>query len=401
MKIKIGVFFGGKSVEHEVSVITALQAIEHIDKDKYDIIPIYISKKSQMYVGQEIGNIEKYKNINELLERSIQVTIANENGKALILRTKSAFLQKREYDYFDIAFPIVHGTEVEGGALYGYFKSLGIPCVGSDILASAVAMNKYTTKCVLKENEIPILDCICFNMQEYKDEHKDIISNIEEKFKLPVIVKPVDSGSSVGIAIAKNIEELENNIEDAFKYSSKILVEKAIKNMKEVNCSVLGDYESCMVSECEEPIKSEEILSYKDKYISGGKKIGGQKGMNVAGLKLPADISTSDKNQIQELAKKTFKVLGCNGVVRIDFMIDEDENKIYVNEINTIPGCLSFHLWRASSLEYKELLNKMIELELKRKREEDNITYSFESNILSNVTLNGIKGAKGVKGINK
>jgi len=392
MKIKLGVFFGGKSVEHEVSVITALQAIENIDREIYEVIPVYMTKNNEMYVGEEIGNVENYKDIKNLLEKSTKITITSKNGKGLIIKEKAGILSKKEYDYFDIAFPIVHGTEVEGGALFGFFKTLNIPCTGCDILSSAMSMDKYVTKCMLKENNVNILECLCFSEFE-----ENLYEKIEEKFNYPVIVKPVDSGSSVGIAIAKNRNELENNVEDAFRYSKRILIERAVIKMREINCSVLGYDQEIFTSECEEPIKTEEILSYKDKYVSGGKKIGGSKGMNVSGLKLPADISVDMKNTIQEMAKKTFEVMRCSGVIRIDFIIDEEDGNVYVNELNTIPGCLSFHLWRASGMQYKDMLNKVLEYALQRKRQEQNLNYSFDSNILSNVSFGGTKGSKGNK----
>lgn len=391
MKIKVGVIFGGKSVEHEVSVITGLQAIENMDKEKYDIIPIYMTKNNEMYVGNNIGKIANYKNIPELLKESERVVLSGDNGRAQILRYKSSMFKSNIYDYFDIAFPIVHGTDVEGGALYGFFKILNVPCVGSDILSSSICMDKYIAKCILKEKNLPVLDALCFDVKEYKTDLNGIKQTIIDKFGLPVILKPVDSGSSVGISIAKNEQELEESIDEAFKYSKRILAEHAITNMREINCSVLGDYEYTMASECEEPIKSDDILSYNDKYVSGGKKIGGEKGMNVGGLKLPADIPENIKEEIQDLAQKTFKALGCTGVVRIDFMIDNDSNKIYVNEINTIPGCLSFHLWKATNLQYKDLLNNLIDITLKRKREEDSILYSFDTNMLQTISIDNPK----------
>ena len=397
MKIKIGVFFGGNSVEHEVSIITALQAIENIDRNKYDIIPIYITKENKMYCGNFIGDITQYKNINNLLHISSQVTLAQRGNKVILLKCNKKFYESSVYDYIDIAVPIVHGTNVEDGTLQGYLKMFNIPYVGSDIISSACGMDKYVCKCLLKDNDIPVLDCKCFTLKDYNENLKNIINTVEKEFSYPVIVKPVNLGSSVGIQIAKNQEELNDAIEDAFTYSKKILIEKAIKNLREINCSVVGDYEFAEASECEEPIKTDEILSFNDKYISGGKKIGGNKSMNAGVLKLPADISPEVKQTIQELSVKTFKVLGCSGVIRIDFMIDEDTNSIYVNEVNTIPGSLSFHLWKATNLTYTKLLDKLIDLSLKRNREDNNITYSFESNILSGYSLNGLKGIKGTK----
>lgn len=391
MKIKIGVFFGGKSVEHEVSIITAIQAIENIDKDKYDVIPIYIAKDNKMYCGHCIGDINQYKNIENLIHISSQITLAQRDNKVILIRCNKKIYESTIYDYIDIAFPIVHGTNVEDGTLQGYLKMFNIPYVGCDVISSSCGMDKYVCKCILKENNIPVLDCRCFDLKEYNENAKRIINEIEKSFLYPVIIKPVNLGSSVGIGIAKTQEELKEVIENAFIYTKKILVEKAIDNIKEINCSVVGDYEFAETSECEEPIKTDEILSFKDKYISGRKKLNEDNFMNAGGLKLPADITTNVKQTIQSLSLKTFKALGCSGVIRIDFIKDKDTNSIYVNEVNTIPGSLSFHLWKQAGVSYSDLLNKLISLSLKRNREERNITYSFDSNILSEFSTNGLK----------
>lgn len=404
MKIKLGVFFGGKSVEHEVSIITAIQAIENINKEKYDIIPVYIAKNNKMYCGEFIGDIRQYKDINSLLNNSREVTLAQKGDKVVLLKCNKRFFEKSIYDYIDIAFPIVHGTNVEDGTIQGYLKMFNLPYVGCDVISSAVGMDKYVCKCLLKENNIPVLDCKCFTLKDFNDSVENIMEEVEKDIPYPVIVKPVNLGSSVGIEIAKNKEELQKSIENAFSYSKKILVEKVIVKLKEVNCSVVGDYEEAMASECEEPVKTDEILSFTDKYISGGKKTGGKmagskNSMNAGVLKLPAEITKEQKQTIQDLAIKTFKILGCSGVIRIDFMIDEDTNQIYVNEVNTIPGSLSFHLWRATNLNYTDLLDKLIDLSLKRNREDKQMTYSFDSNILSGYTSGGLKGLKGTKGV--
>lgn len=393
MKIKVGVFFGGKSVEHEVSIITAIQAIENINKEKYDIVPIYITKDNKMYCGELIGDISNYKDIENLLKKSTQVALVQKDNKVVLLRCDKKVFQNDIYDYIDIAFPIVHGTNVEDGTLQGFLKMFNLPYVGCDVISSSVGMDKYVCKCVLKDNNIPVLDCKCVTSKEYNDNQEEIINLLENKFDYPVIVKPINLGSSVGIKIAKNKDELYEAIDNAFMYAKKILIEKAIKNLKEVNCSVVGDYEQAKASECEEPVKTDEILSYKDKYISGGgKKAGAMKSMNASVLKLPADIEENVKEEIQDLAIKTFNALGCSGVIRIDFMIDKDTSKIYVNEVNTIPGSLSFHLWKAAGLVYTDLLDELLDLALKRNREEKNITYSFDSNILSGVSMNSLKG---------
>lgn len=395
MKIKVGVFFGGKSVEHEVSIITAIQAIENIDKNKYDIVPIYITKDNKMYCGNSIGDIKQYKNIENLIHISSQITLAQKDNKVCLIRCNKRFYESTIYDYIDIAFPIVHGTNVEDGTLQGYLKMFNIPYVGCDVISSSCGMDKYVCKCILKENNIPVLNCKCFTLKEYDENTKEIINEIEKEFLYPVIIKPVNLGSSIGIKIARTREELKEAIENGFNYSKKILIEKAIENLKEVNCSVIGDYEFSEASECEEPIKTDEILSFNDKYISGRKEPGGTKSINAGVLKLPADINQNVKQTIQDLSIKTFKALGCSGVIRIDFIIDKDTDSIYVNEVNTIPGSLSFHLWKCTGLNYEDLLNKLIDLSLKRNREEKSITFSFDSNILYGFSENELKGLKG------
>jgi len=408
MKAKIAILFGGKSVEHEVSIITALHAVENIDQEKYEVIPIYVSKDNKMYVGEKIGDITNYNNIETLIADSIQVVPVNLEDKVALMRCDKKLFKNDIYDYIDIAFPIVHGTNVEDGTIEGYVKMLNIPYVGCDIISSAIGMDKYVCKEVLRASNIPVIDGCLYNIKQYKDNDTELISNIKEELGYPVIVKPVNLGSSVGISIAKNSSELEDSLQEAFTYSTKILVEKAIMNLKEVNCSVIGDYESAKASECESPIKMDKILSYRDKYLGNGSKstkdikcakgtkgskFGGTMGSNSTNpyLELPAKISAEQKAKIQDMAVRTFGALGCSGVIRIDFIIDQDEDKLYVNEVNTIPGSLSFHLWRETGLEFKEMLNEVIQLGLKRAREEKKLNFSFDTNILAN--FNGAKAS--------
>jgi len=395
MKIKIGLFFGGNSTEHEVSIVSALQAAEFFDKTKYDIVPIYITKDNRFFVSEFTGKIEEYKNIKSLLEKSNQVLLVKNGKKVDLIKYPFKFLGNKIYDYIDIAFPIVHGTNVEDGTLQGMLNMLGIPYVGCDVYSSAVGMDKYAMKCILKENNIPVLDCLVVNKFKYIESSGEVKNEIKSKFSYPIIVKPFNLGSSVGIKIAKDDYSLEDALDYAFGFSYKLIVEPAITSIKEVNCSVLGDIESAVASECEQPIGSGEILSYQDKYeSSSGKKTGSSnaKGtMESLSRKLPADIDETTRETIRNMAVDTFKTLGCNGVARIDFIIDEKENKIYVNEINTIPGSLSFYLWKAVGMDYPDLLEKLIQLAIKRAREQEDIIFSFDSNILSLVNLGGSK----------
>ncbi|MDD4187193.1 MAG: D-alanine--D-alanine ligase [Bacilli bacterium] len=381
MKLKIGVIFGGKSVEHEVSIISAIQAINFFDQDKYDIVPIYLTKNNEMYVGENIGSLSHYKNIKDLLNKSTRVIMINNNEKIELYSFPLKKLKTNYYDYIDLAFPIVHGTNVEDGNLQGYLKTLNIPFVGCSVLSSAICMNKYAAKTMLKEAGLPVLESLVINNYDYIDDNKNILKKIKDQYSYPVIIKPIDLGSSVGINIAKTDEEALDALDLAFTFAKEVIIERAITNLKEVNCSVVGDLEECESSVCEEPLNTKEnILSYEDKYLS--KNSG--KGMASLGRKIPADISIETEKNIRKYAEETFKTLNCISIVRIDFMIDLDADNIYVNEVNTIPGSLSFYLWDASGMSYKELLTKLINLALKKEREEKNITYKFDTNILKN-----------------
>lgn len=398
MKINVAVLFGGKSVEHEVSVISALQAIQNMNKDKYEIYPVYITKKNELYYGESLDKIEEYKNIPQLLAKSIKINIVTDGSKTyLIPQEQKRFSKTKPIAVIDVAFPIVHGTNVEDGALQGFLKTLNLPFVGCDVLSSAICMDKYAMKIMLRDAGFPVVDGIRFTVMDYS-QPENVIKKIEESFGYPVVVKPVNLGSSVGISKADNLQELEDALELAFEFSDKVLVERAVVNLKEINCSVVGDYTEAGASELEEPVSAEGILSYKDKYMDGGKKTGGSKGMTSLKRKIPAEIPQETAAQIKKIAVDAFKYLDCNGVVRIDFLMDTKTGEFWINEFNTIPGSLAFYLWEPLGIKYSELLDKLISLALKRQRNREEITYSFDTNILSSGgALGGAKGTKGSK----
>jgi len=402
MKINLCVLFGGRSVEHEISVISALQAMENLNEARYNIIPVYITKEGEMYTGRTLRSAESYKNIPAMLKVSKKVLFVRE-GKDTVLRELCG--KKKNDIIVDVAFPIVHGTNVEDGALQGYLRTLGIPFVGCDVLASAVGMDKYVMKTVLKEGGFPVLDCLRFNKRNTKLEN--CIEAVEKRITYPVIVKPVNLGSSVGISKADDREALETSLKDAFSYADTVLVERAVTALREINCSVVGDTAHADASECEEPFMADEILSYKDKYMSGGGSKGAKGGAKSHGSakggmaslkrKVPADLTPEMRERIRTMAVEAFQHLGCNGVSRIDFMIDNDSGELFINEFNTIPGSLAFYLWKPLGVEYRELLDRLISLALKRAREDEDITYSFDTNILAMGAPTGSKGSKGSK----
>lgn len=406
MKTNVAVFFGGRSVEHEVAVISAVQAMNSMNTEKYDITPIYITKNGEMYYSKEMLNIDEFRNIPALLEKSMNVTMVKQGDKYNIIELKKG-LFKKVICSVDIAFPIVHGTNCEDGAIVGWFELLGIPYVSCDILSASVGMDKAVCKYVLQKADVPVLDCVLFYAKEYVAKKDEIIKEIEDKFGYPVIVKPANLGSSVGISKADDKDELLSSIKDAMNYASKILVEPAVTALRELNCSVVGDALECETSVIEEPVMSGKILSYDDKYKGGSKgskgaKDGSKSGSKSSGMaslsrKIPADISDKIKSEVEKYSKETFKAVGANGVIRIDFLYDTDADKVYVNEINTIPGSLSFYLWEPAGVKYTKLLDRIIELGFKRARVRENLKFSFDTNILEQSRSFGTKGSKGVK----
>lgn len=387
MKTVIGVFFGGKSVEHEVSIISALQVIENLDKEKYNIIPIYISKDNKFYSSEFLSDINRYKDLDEIVRLSDEVYFTHENG-SLLVNKKDGILKKILFK-IDIVFPVVHGLNVEDGTLEGFLEMYNIPYVGCDVCSSAVGMNKIIFKKVLESSNIPVIEYDTLNISEFEQDSKKAFEKIKDKLSLPIIVKPANLGSSVGIEIIKDEKEFVPKMQQVFEFCENVLIERCITNLREINCSVVGDFSSQEVSVLEEPIKEDEILSYKDKYLGNGKggklsKMGGKSsGMASLTRKIPAQLNKDQEDEIYNLAKNTFKLLNCEGISRIDFIIDGDNNKIYVNEINTIPGSLSFYLWEPKGVKFSELLNKAIRIAIKRQERRNKITYSTNVNILN------------------
>lgn len=394
MKIKLLVLFGGRSVEHEVSIITAIQAINKIDQAKYDIVPVYIDKEGRWYTGKMLLDIEIYHDLDLLRRYAKEVVLYKRDDRFVLQNKKGLF--KTIVDYVDLAFPIMHGTNGEDGTLQGYLETVGIPYCESNVYASVLGQDKIFQKQVLKENNVNVVKYKWFFDNEYLND-PDKIVNIINKMKYPLIVKPATLGSSVGIGVAHNELELREYITDAIEYDNKVLVEEVVPNLREVNISVLGNSERQELSAIEEVGSSNEILTYEDKYVGGKKGKLPSKGMINTARKIPADLDDNLENSVKEQALKAFRALNMTGVVRIDFLIDSKENIVYVNEVNTIPGSLSFYLWDKKGKNYPELLDDIINLGIVNFKEKSRKTTSFKSNILEG--FNGLKGAKGLKGL--
>lgn len=393
MKIKVGVVFGGESVEHEVSIISALQAMKHLNEEKYEIVPIYIAKNQTWYTGNMLKDIDVYRDLDLLKRFAKEVVLVKKDKEFVLMKTNGIF--RKEVETVDIIFPIVHGHGVEDGSLQGYLETLKIPYVGSNVIGSALGQDKVVMKQIMEAETLPYVPYVWFFDSDYLNNQDEIVKNIK-KLGFPVIVKPATLGSSVGITYVKTESELDNAINEAINYDSKVVVEAAIQNLMEVNASVIGNYEVQEVSVLEEVMGIDEFLSYRDKYL-GSKTKGASKGMISTNRIVPARLDEKMTLEVQELAKKVFRTFNFSGVCRIDFLIDKKTQKIYVNEPNTIPGSLSFYLWEKCEKDYQTLIDELISLGLRRFKAENKKIHSFESNILSN--YGGVKGVKGSKGL--
>ena len=399
MRIKVGVIFGGETVEHEVSIISAVQAMNYIDQEKYEIIPIYIGKDRIWYTGKMLMEMDVYKDFDSLKRYAKKVTLTKIGEEFCLQTTKGLF--RKTVATLDVAFPIVHGKGAEDGSLAGYLDMIGIPYVGSDILGAALGQDKVVMKQVMESDHIPVPKYTWFYDTEYLSDSDKILKNIKE-LGYPVIIKPAKLGSSVGITVAKSEKEIAKCINEAIQYDKKIVVEQAIPNLLEVNCAVLGNYEFAETSAIAEMLTKNDFLTYEDKYIGSGKGKAGKKinnggKMSNSEMVIPARLDKDLEQKVRELSLAAFRSLNLSGVARIDFLINKETKDVFVNEPNTIPGSLSFYMWKPVGKDYKTLLDDMIKIAIKGYKDSSKKTTSFESNILS--TFNGSKGMKNKTGM--
>lgn len=395
MKTNIGVFFGGRSTEHEISVISANQAMAAIDRERFDVTPIYITKDGKWFTGEALTDVANFRDIPALLAKCTPVFMRPLYNDYGVYTQKKGLFGKQNIETvttLDVVIPVLHGSNGEDGTFQGVLQSTGIPFAGCDVLSSANGMDKITMKMILAADGVPVVDYVWFTDKQWFKQQDELIAKIEDKLGYPVIIKPANLGSSVGIARADNRETLVAKVAEAEKYSTRIIVEHLVEQLQEINCSVLGDCNDYRTSVLEEPIKSGEILSYTDKYMGGTKTT---QGMQASKKRIPADLPKDMTERIQFLAGETFRVLSCHGVSRVDMIVDRKDNSIYVNEINTIPGSLSFYLWEATGLSFTALMTELVHLALKRKRDMGMKTVSYDQNIFS--LGGGTKGAKGAK----
>jgi D-alanine-D-alanine ligase len=391
-RLRVAVLFGSRSVEHEVSIITAVQAMDALDPRRYEPLPILITKEGHWMTGPDLRRIDSYRDLSGLLARCKPVYLRPEPFGSRLFMEESGPLGSRrtKATVIDVFFPMVHGTMGEDGTLQGLLEMAGVPYVGAGVVGSAVGMDKIVMKAAFQAQGLPIVKHVAFARRRWQSAREDVLTEIEQALSYPLFVKPANLGSSIGITKATDRASLAEAIDVAAHYDRRLLVEESFEGGIEVNCSVLGNDEP-RASVCEQPIRWTEILSYEDKYLRGGKGKGasvkgagaGGDGMASATRRIPAPISAELTARVQQFAVEAFKAVDCAGVARIDFLVDPVSGRIAVNEINTLPGSLAFYLWEPSGLSFPSMLDRLIELALERHRERQQTTYSFDSALLA------------------
>lgn len=387
----VGVIFGGRSVEHDVSIITANQIMRALDQAGYSVIPIYISRDGRWYTGSPLRNVKNFENEivgHKELHPVILSPASNHHG--LILNPAAGRFSKSEVKRLDAVFPAIHGTNGEDGTLQGLLELADIPYVGCKVLASAVANDKIMTKAVLRQQGIPVVEDVSFRRSEWLDTPDKIIDRITTTLPYPLFIKPATTGSSIGIGRAQDEALLRASIEVAASFDRRILVEAAVTEATEINCAVIGNGTHIQASVLEQPVSWEEYLTYEEKYMRGSE------GMKSADRIIPAPLTPGLTLRIQQAAVEAFKAIDGYGTARIDFLVKPDEDRFYLNEINTMPGSLAFYLWQEGGVDMPELVSQLVTLAQEAHAEKRRNTYDYQTELLKLTATRGIKGAKAV-----
>lgn len=394
--IKLGVLFGGVSVEHDISILSAVRVMNNLNTNKYEIIPLYIDKEGTWYTGNALKDIENYKDRKLLKKYLKKITLVKDKNVNYI---KSAGFFSKIINDIDFILPIVHGSGVEDGTIQGYLDTVGIGYAFSDLNSSVIGQDKAIMKQLLEFNKVNVVK-YCFTYESnYRQDENIFIKQVEE-IGYPVIVKPASLGSSIGIQVAKDKETLKDAINEAFLYEEKVIVEKVVDNLMELNCSVLGNRDYVKTSAIDKTVSNSEFFTFEEKYIGKGKKGSSSlKGMAGINRELPAKISEEVHKQVEALAIKTFDVLNNSGLVRVDFLVDSKTQEVYVNEVNTIPGDISFYLWEEKGIKFNDLLDEIITIGIKNHKKRNNKIKSFDNNVFENLGKKGFKGMKNRKSL--
>ncbi len=386
----VGVFFGGRSVEHDVSIVTGHQVMQAIDRAQYDVVPVYIDRDGRWYTGAPLMDLKNYTSrVTDLMGTHEAVLSPSTTTRGLIVNPGSGFLSKSRVQLLDYAFPAIHGSHGEDGTLQGLFELADLPYVGCKVAASAIANDKIMTKLILRQYNIPVIDAVSFSRTEWEDNPDKVMQQATVHLSYPLFVKPATLGSSIGIARANDEKALRAAIDIAMNLDSRVLVEKAAINAVEINCAVMGHGYDVYASVLEQPTSYDDFLTFEEKYMQGS---GGMKG---AERTIPAPISDELTKQIQVTSVNAFQAINGSGTARMDFLVLPEKGEIYLNEINTMPGSLAFYLWRETGMSAQDVVSELLRIAEVIHREKQGNTYNYQTSLVDITAERGIKGVKG------
>ncbi len=396
MKIRLALIYGSRTCEHDVSIISALQAAQHVNPDDYDLIYVYIDQHGEWYTGEKLADISLYRNFDK--RAVVRVIPMGAEGKLRLMQHPDDKLlpigRLRQIAEADVVMPVMHGMNGEDGTLQGMLELWNIPYTSSGVLGSALGMDKIAMKRVFRACGFPVLKDVCVDRSEWKRSRAGVMNRVMSELSFPVYVKPSNLGSSIGINRADNQNGLEDAIDIAVSYDRRVLVEVGIQDLMEINCAVLGYGGDAMASVTEMPVRWSDFLSFDEKYLRGAKgaKSAPSKGMSSLSRQMPAPIGPELTRRVEELAVEAFKALDCKGVARIDFLYDKAADELYIGEINTIPGSLAFYLWEGRGISFERMIDMMVEYAFRANADRNENVFSYQSSILSGAS--GTKGAK-------
>ncbi len=376
----IGVFFGGKSPEHDISVITGELIISVLKKmPEYNVVPVYLDKQERFFIGDKLDSLaffsaDNYQ--NNLKQFGAYDLDLNASSNCLVFNKKGLFSKKTIK--IDLVFPAFHGNLGEDGSMQGVFNIFEVPYVGCEVAPSGIAMNKILTKVFYQGLDVPTTKFLAYNRSEWEERKNNILEEIKNSLQWPVFVKPPHLGSSIGITKVSDFDSLEQACEVALYYDDQLLVEESVENLVDITCAVRG-YKKPEASLLQESSFSSDLFSYEDKYLSDG---GAQLGQAEKKMAIPANLDEMTTKRIQECSLKVFRALGCSGIARFDFLYNKVTKQFFANEINPLPGTLYHHLWEKSGVGIEELIKELIADALIRHSEKKNSTYSFSSEVL-------------------
>ena len=391
-KTTVGVVFGGYSVEHDVSIVTGNQIMRAFNPEYYTVVPIYVTRDGRWLTGDPLMDLKNYRD-KIISHKGVQPVVLSPctQHHGLIINPVVGRFRKSSIKRLDVVFPAIHGTHGEDGTLQGLIEIADIPYVGCAVLGSAIANDKSITKHLMRQNNIPVVDDITFTRSQWLEDRQTIIERITENLTYPLFVKPATLGSSIGVSRVNDESMLSISVDIAASFDRRIMVEAGITDGIEINCAVMGYGDNMETSVLEQPISWDEFLTYEEKYLRGSG------GMKSAERIIPAPISDELTQQIRQYTIDAFKAIDGRGTARIDYLINTDEQKVYLNEINTMPGSLSFYLWQEVGMSQSDVVDKLVKLAQDAFAEKRRNTYNYQTSLVELTASRGLKGVKGTK----